>query len=83
MLEKFPNSQENVKLPFFLFVAGILVLGIIPSSAGMEIRVLWVIRIMVHSWSLGLGWGQHQLILDVRPRRVGLNTRKRGALQLK
>lgn len=64
VLEKFPNSEENIKLPFLLLVVGILVLGSLPPSAGMEMRVLCVIRIMAHSWSLGFGWGQHQLILS-------------------
>lgn len=84
VLEKFPNSEENVKLPFLLFVVGILVLGNLLSSAGMEMRVLCMIRIIEHSRSLGFGWGQHQLILSVWPMRVVLNKRKGGnALQLK
>lgn len=67
VLEKFPNSQENFKLPFLLcvcvwYVVRILVQGNIPPSAQIEMRVLCMVRIMAHSWSLGSGWGQHQLI---------------------
>lgn len=84
MLEKFPNSEVNLKLPFLLFVVGILVLGSILSSAGMEMRVLCMIRIIAHSRSLGFGWGQHQLIQSVWPKRVVLNKGKGGnALQWK
>lgn len=84
MLEKFPNSEENVKLPFLLFVVGILVLGSILPSAGMEMRVLCMIRVIAHSRSLGFGWGQHQLIQSVWPKRVVLNKGKGGnALQWK
>lgn len=84
VLEKFPNSEENVKLPFLLFGVGILVLGSIPPSAGMEMRVLCMIRIMTHAWSLGFGWGRHQLILSRWPMSVVFNQGKGGnALQLK
>lgn len=76
VLEKFPNSEENVKLPFLLFVVGILVLESISPSAGMEMRVLCMIRIMAHSRSLGFGWGQHPLILSVWPTRIVLNKGK-------
>ena len=83
-LEKFPNSQENVKPPVLLFGVGILVLGSIPPSAGVEMRVLCVIRIMAHLQCLGFGWGQHQLTVSVWPERVVLNTGKGGsALQSK
>lgn len=39
VLEKFLNSQENVKLPFLPFVVEMLVLGSIPLSVGIEMRV--------------------------------------------
>lgn len=55
VLEKFLNSQENVKLPFLPFVVEMLVLGSIPLSVGIEMRVLCMIQ--AHSEFSGLWLG--------------------------
>jgi hypothetical protein len=62
----------------FFFKVGILVLGSIFSSAGIERRGPCVIRIMVYSWHiLGLAFGHHQLIL-IRPKRTVFTLGKGG-----
>lgn len=78
VLEKFLNSQENVKLLFLLFVVGILVLGSIPPSAGMEMRVFCMIRVMVHSRFPGLWLGTASAHSKLWAKRVLLNRERRG-----
>ena len=71
VLEKIPNSWENVKLLFLLSVV-----GSIPCSAGVRMRVSFVMRMMAGTWSLGPGWGRLQPILSALPKAVVLPVRR-------
>lgn len=73
VLEKIPNRWENVKLLFLLSVV-----GSISCSAGMRMRVSFVMRMMARTWSPAPGRGRLQPILSALPKAVVLPVR-RGA----
>lgn len=82
VLEKFPNSQENVKLIFLLYmcvhvcVVRNLVQGSSPPSEGVEMRMLCLMRIIVYSSCLGSGWDSISSFQMCDQRELNLSWRR-------